>query len=131
MPASPGPIRRRRAEFVVRAAFVCARPTFPVTYRPPPHCRLGRRRWLSTYWSRWGVNWFKRDGGIRRLAPGALTKVNEGGRPSGAEGPPRHYSCRHNAAKPVSDGAPDLGAMTYRRGAADPPVSARGVTVSA
>jgi hypothetical protein len=80
MPASPGPIRRRRAEFVVRAAFVCARPPSPVTYRPPPHCRLGRRRWLSTYWSRWGPNWFKCEGRIRRLAPhGALTKVNEGG----------------------------------------------------
>ena len=70
-------------------------------------------------------------GGDQEVGAGALTKVNEGGRPSGAEGPPRHYSCRHNAAKPVSDGAPDLGAMTYRRGAADPPVSARGVTVSA
>src|SRR5262245_15566940 len=79
MPASPGPIRRRRTEFVVRAAFVCARPPSPVTYRPPPHCRLGRRRWLSTYWSRWGPNWFKCEGRIRGLAPhGALTKVNEG-----------------------------------------------------
>src|SRR5262245_17826003 len=109
MPASPGPIRRRRAEFVVRAAFVCARPPSPVTYRPPPHCRLGRRRWLSTYWSRWGANWFKCEGRIRGLAPhGALTKVNEGAAPLGPEGPRRHCSCRLNAAEPVSDGRPGL-----------------------
>src|SRR5262249_61607588 len=64
------------------------------------------------------------------VGAGALTKVNEGGRPSGAEGPRRHCGCRLNATQSRTD-APDFGAMTYRRGAADPPVSARGVTVSA
>ena len=43
------------------------------------------------------------------MAPhGALTKVNEGGRPSGAKGPRRHCRRRHNAAKPVPDGRPGL-----------------------
>ena len=42
------------------------------------------------------------------VGAGALTKVNEGGRPLGAEGPRRHCSCRLNAAKPVSDGRPGL-----------------------
>jgi hypothetical protein len=105
MPASPGPIRRRRAEFVVRAAFVCARPPSPVTHRPPPHCRLGRRRWLSTYWSRWGANWFKCEGRIRGLAPGALTKVNEGGLYSG---PPLRSRRPGSTGRPTR---PRLGAI--------------------
>src|SRR5262245_51938627 len=66
----------------------------------------------------------------QEVGAGALTKVNEGGRPSGAEGPRRYRGCRLNAAKPASD-APDFGAMTYRRRAADPPVCGRGVTASA
>src|SRR5262245_41298238 len=42
------------------------------------------------------------------VGAGALTKVNEGGRPSGAEGPRRHCGCRLNAAKPASDARPGL-----------------------
>src|SRR5215467_4714255 len=37
-------------------------PPSPVTDRPPPQCRFPRRRWLSTYLSLWGVDWFKGDG---------------------------------------------------------------------
>src|SRR5262245_48505650 len=40
MPASPGRIRRRRAEFVVRAAFVCA--------RPPPRLPIDRHPTAGT-----------------------------------------------------------------------------------
>src|SRR5262249_41430674 len=126
-PNSPSASRIRRQSRVC----MCKAP-LPGYHRPPPHCRLGRRRCLSTYWWRWGVNWFKWVGRIRRLAPhGALTKVNEGAVPPG---PKARVGTGVAASMPPSQSrtdAPDFGAMTYRRRAADPPVFAHGGTVSA
>lgn len=66
------------------------------------------------------------------VGAGALTKVNEGADPPGPKA--RASAAVAAASMPPTQSrtdAPDFGAMTYRRGAADPPVSARGVTVSA